>query len=618
MSKWTTVILAVLLLAGLAVAIFVGAPAEPPPAIPPLFLEFARGEVKAVDVKAGTTAIRMERDSKASERWRVLAGTSLVRASSEKVEDLLNDLSRLAPKNLWKATEVKPEERKGWGLDAPLAEVRLGLEGREIRAAFGKRTPEGQNAYAEKDAGGDVWVVPQDVLLTLERMTLDGLRERKPIGLSSWDVKHLRLERSDGVVLEAEKGSATGTWEVTKPYRGPADPQAIDDLLAKVLHVEVAEFVADVNPDLDRYGLLRPRATIALRKQGAEEPVTILLGGEAPGGRAWFAEKGEAAIYACSAEMPGAVLGFDPATIRDRNALRLGWGRSDSIEYRGGEGKDWKLLRVMDRWDLEKPERTPAEGPAVDGMLEILRSTEVVKFLDAEDPAALGLDDPETSPARLSLKGADDSGTRDLVLGARDAEGNAPARLLDPRDPKARGTLFVLPKELLDRLEEGWLSFRSLEVWKLDLSEVRGLSRTMGGKTESYEFEKSAWKAAAGGPAPDGEALTRALSHLLTLRCLGYEARTKEDLGKRGLGDPPATLSLTVRTRGSAKDAKEEARTLLVGAAHEEAPWHYARLADGDLVFRLSPVTMNGPEVVPFLGLISAPFSKEAPEPPPK
>lgn len=615
MSKWTTVILAVLLFAGLAVAIFVGAPEPPAPALPALFLEFARAEVKSLDVTAGTTEIHLEKDAKVQDRWRVLSGKALVRASSEKVEDLLNDLSRLAPKNLWRAGEVKAAERANWGLDKPAAAVRLGFEGREVRASFGKRTPEGMNAYAERDGNGDVWVVPGPVLESLEKLDLAGLRERKPVGLSSYDVRSFSVEREDGAVLEASKGSA-GTWEVTRPYRGAADPQALEELLAKALHVEAVEFVADANPDLDRYGLLRPRTTITLRKNAVETPVVILLGAEAPGGRTYFTEKGEPSVYACGAELPGAVADLDPAKIRDRNALRLGWARLDSLEYRGGGEKSWKLLRMLERWDLEKPERVPAEGPAVEGLLDLLRKTEALRFLDAEDPAALGLDDPEKAPARLLLRGTDDAGTRDLLLGKRDAEGNAPARLLEKGDPGATGTLFLLPKDLLDRLEEGWLSFRGLEVWRLDLTEVRGLTRTMGGRTESFDFERSTWKGPSGGPEPDGAALTRALTHLLTLRCSGYEAKAKEDLGRWGLGDPPATASLTVRTRKSGKDAKDDGRTLVLGS-EAEGGGHFARLSDGDTVFRLPDHTLNGTDVVPLFEILKAPWEKAAPEPPP-
>src|SRR5690349_844458 len=136
----TTVVLALLLLLGLGVAVFVTTPDAPKSAVPPLFLDFARGDVKAVEIHGAGGDVRLERDPADRDRWRVLLGKVPVRASAEKVEDLLNDLSRLAPKNYWKKAEVSPEERKAFGLDAAPVKVSVALEGRTLRASFGGRT----------------------------------------------------------------------------------------------------------------------------------------------------------------------------------------------------------------------------------------------------------------------------------------------------------------------------------------------------------------------------------------------------------------------------------------------------------------------------------------------
>jgi len=60
------------------------------------------------------------------------------------------------------------------------------------------------------------------------------LRERRPVGFGSYEARSLSIRRSDGVAFDAEKGSGS-QWEATAPYRGPADPNALDALLAKVL-----------------------------------------------------------------------------------------------------------------------------------------------------------------------------------------------------------------------------------------------------------------------------------------------------------------------------------------------------------------------------------------------
>jgi hypothetical protein len=606
LKRLTTVILAVLLLAGLGVAIFLSTPPTAKSNVPALFLEFARADVKTLDIRNGEGEVHLERDGTDRERWRVLIGKTPVRASSLKVEDLLNDLSRLAPKNFWAKADVRPEERKGWGIDAAPVQVTLGLEGRTIKASFGARTLEKQNVYAEKDGNGDAYVVPVAAVEPLERARADLLRERSPAGFSSYEARSLSLRRADGLAVDAEKG-AGGTWEVTAPFRGPADPAAIDGLLAKSLGVEVVDFVADGAVDLARYGLLEPRAVLTVHRQGREKPVVLKLGGDAGADKVHFMEEGEASVYTCGPDFPNAVAKFDPAALRDRNLLRIGWAKIDSIEFTHPE-KGWKLLRVLDRWDVEKPERVPAEATLADGLLDEIRKAEVARFLDGEDPATLGLGKAEDAAAVLSLVGVDEAGTRRLLIGKRDAGGKVPARLLPPPGTKGDPPPVLLEPALLDRLEKGWLSFRTREVLKFDLADVKALSRRTAAGEETFLREGTAWKASPGGPEPDADALGAALARLLHLDALAFEARTKEGLEAYGLGEPPAGPAISVTLQKGSEEKRT--RTLVLGGPAEENVSHYARMADGDLVFRLEDRTVSGTTIVNLHELLTAPWTK--------
>jgi len=609
LKRLTTVILAVLLLAGLGAAIFLSTPPAAKSNVPALFLEFARADVKTLDIKNLEGEVHLERDGTDRDRWRVLVGKTPVRASSLRVEDLLNDLARLAPKNFWAKAEVKPEERKGWGIDGAPVQVTLGLEGRTIRASFGARTLEKQNVYAEKDGNGDVYVVPVAAVEPLEKARAEALREKSPAGFSSYEARSLNLRRADGLSVDAEKG-AGGTWEVTAPFRGPADPVAVDGLLAKALGVEVVDFVADGAVDLAPYGLLDPRAVLTVRREGRDRPVVLKLGGDAGADKVYFMEEGEASVYTCGPDFPNAVAKFDPAGLRDRNLLRIGWAKVDSIEFTHPE-KGWKLLRVLDRWDLEKPERTPADTAVVDGLLDEIRKAEVAKFLDGEDPAKLGLAKAEDAAAVLSLVGVDEAGTRRLLLGKRDTEGRVPARLLPPPGTKGDPPPVLLDGAFLDRLEKGWLAWRSREVLSIDLAEVKGLSRRFAGVEESFVREQNVWQAAAGGPVPEGEALTAALTRLLHVDASAFETKAKEGLEKWGLGEPPAGPSISVTLQKGT--GEKRVKTLVIGGPAADGVGHYARMADGDLVFVLPDTMLSGATVVNFHALMTAPWAKPKP-----
>lgn len=614
MSRKTTLILAILLCLLLAVAIFVVPQGPPSSGLPAAFLDFARADVRSLDIKNLSGEIHLERDAKEREKWRVRAGNTLVRAASDKVEDLLNEISRMAPKGLWPKATVKPEERKRWGLDASTLQVTVGLEGRTLKASFGVKTGGGsQGVYAENEAGGDVYVVPSPNVDPLDGAKAAGLRERRPVGFSSYEAKTLSVRRADKVELAAEKAPG-GTWELTAPAAGPADPTKIEDLLSKVLNIEVADFVSDGAPDLGRHGLLEPEATITVRREAREKPVVVILGKPDADGRTCFMEEGEPSIYSGGQDLLKAVQEMDPAAFRDRNLLRIGWAKIDSIEFVHPE-KGWKLLRVMDRWDVEKPERVPADATEVEELLRKIREAEIVKFLDGEDAAKLGLNPPEDAAARLVLTGTDEAGSRTLLFGKKDAEGRVPARLLPPKGAKGDPGPVLVGKDLWDILERDWLSWRGREVLKVEISEVRGISRKTEKGEERYVREYQVWKAVPGGKEPDPAALTSAITHLLTLNCSGFAAKTKEGLDKWGLGDVPAGPAVTVHIRKDA-EKEEHTRTLVFGLEPPGGGSHYARLSDGDLVFLLPDHFANGATVVAFYDLMNGDWAKvpEAPK----
>jgi hypothetical protein len=424
------------------------------------------------------------------------------------------------------------------------------------------------------------------------------------------------------MAVEAAK-TGGGTWEISAPFEGPADPRGIDALLAAALNVEVVDFVADGAPDLEKYGLKSPRATVTIRREGRERPLVLHLGGDAGPDKVWFMEEGENSVYTCGPDLPNAVAKFDPAALRDRNLLRIGWAKIDSMEFShpaagtAGASTDWKLLRVLDRWDVEKPERTPAETTLVDALLDQIRASEVVRFLDGEDPAKVGLGTEAGAAARLVLTGVDETGSRTLLLGKPDAEGNVPARLLPAKGAKDPPPV-LLEGAFLERLEQSWFSFRSREVMRIDLGEVKSLSRKWtraeNPLDETFLRTGNAWKAAPGGKEPDADALGAVLAHLLTVNATAFEARAKEGLEKWGLGEPPAGPAITLALQKG--DGEKRVKTLILGSPVEGAASHYARMADSDLVFRLPDQAVDGAVVVPLWSLLSSPWAKaeKAPE----
>ncbi len=622
MSKWTTIVLAVLLGGALFALVLLQDVPPTPSDVPAALLDFRPAEVEGAELKGAAGSATLARDAKDRERWRVRVKGAMVRANSTTVEELLNELSRLKPRQVFKARDVKTGERERWTLAKPSHEAKLALPGRTLRAAFGAQTLDGVNSYAEREAGGDVFIVPTTAMQAIDRATVEGaLRERKPAGFGSYEAQGIELARKDGSRFVAEKGTAYA-WEVTAPYKGHADPVRMEEFLGRVLGIEVQDFEEDGAPDLDRYGLREPSLTISVRRQGREGPLVLRIGNDVPDRpRTWFSEEGEPSVYSCSRPTADALRAFDPASLRDSNCLRLGYARLDSMEF-SHAGVSWTLRRNVDKWEIEKPERGPAEPDSVEALLEVLRNLQVESFLDAEEPSAHGIPNVPDAPGRLVLTGTGANGNRNLVLG-RPREDGLLAACLDGNKP-----VMLLKSGILDRLRKGWLEFKSREVLKVELAEVRGLSRRTGAGEESFLRAEGTWRQAPGGPEPDGERLTMALSRVLTVRADGFVEKTKGDLDRYGLGEAPAggAITLVLRKEGEAKD---RTATLVIGAEVPGSPGdRYARLADGEFVFRLASRGVRGSEVQEFLAPLLGPLAKapggnrpdapKEPPPPPK
>ncbi len=616
MSRITTIVLAALLLGALLAYLFLSSADPAPPHLPSRFLEFAPDDVVSVDLKSHAGALHLERDGKEAARWRLRIGDALVRADSLQVEELLNDLSRLQPQNRLPDAEITPEERSRWGLDAPTVEVTLNLRGgggaRTIHAGFANRTLDENHVWARRAGDASAWVIPVAGPQAVERLRPEVLRERRPAGFSSSDVQSVRIERPGHPSFAVERASRAD-WSVTEPYRGYAEPAAFETALGRIVGVEVVSFIEDGAVDRDRFGLLEPRATLTVRRQGREAPLTLLFGSAAPDGNIYFMEEGEPAVYACAAAEAAAVVDFAPLAFRDTNLLRIGYASLETVEAIF-PGSHWRLLRVMERWDLDLPERVPAERSEVDDILERLRALEAVRFLDGVDPAAHSLRSADEAKGRIVITALDDGYSRTLLVGTPGEDGLVPVRSLPGPGVPEPGVLALVDPAFVTAMRRDWLGIRDREVLKVDLGEIRGLARRTSEGEEVYRKRGSAWEGNGNAEwEPDADALSVVQALLLNVRCRAWVAKASAGFAKWGLDDPPSTGSITLILEKPAVGGgapTEVRRTLLIGDPAEDGEGRFARMEGGDVVFILPDIVSGGGELRPFLRRLLEPWRK--------
>ena len=333
---------------------------------------FDAGEVQTVTValkdKPAVTLVRKpgskdaERDEDRQDRWTV-NGEQL--AEPAKVSELLDPLSRLEAKSADAALD-KPAAAKlaELGLDAP-GKVTVTLQAkaapgdapppaRTVTLLVGKTTeakaePKPLDPFGPKkdDAKKDVtktlavqvpgrdrvYQVADDVLKFLDRPAL-AYRSRRLFDTAEAKLTAVAVTRDGGEAFAVKSTTRTPPavgvdWALTAPVALPTDAGKTEALVGTWSRLEAAEFVDDAPKpdDLDKkYGLAKPKATVALTFRGKPTPVTLEVGGP---------RDGKPETYARLAG--GGVFTVPTTDTRRRQRRRGGAARAATVEARRRE-----------------------------------------------------------------------------------------------------------------------------------------------------------------------------------------------------------------------------------------------------------------------------------------
>jgi hypothetical protein len=232
-------------------------------------LHVKRDEVKTIEVAGPEGAYALARDEKGD--W-AFTRPLKTRAGRWAVDGLLGTLEglRMDAVAAEQATDLKP-----FGLDKPARVVVLRL------ADGGARTLQvgglsGEKKYNAREAGsGLVAVVPGAVVEDLAK-GMDGLRAKRLLDVSTYDVDGFTVEEEGGKRVYARStvrdkdGVDVYKWKRTQPDGKDLDTNKVQDALFQVGSVEVQEFVDKPQPPA-AYGCDRPALRATLR-MGPDKP----------------------------------------------------------------------------------------------------------------------------------------------------------------------------------------------------------------------------------------------------------------------------------------------------------------------------------------------------------
>jgi hypothetical protein len=321
-----------------------------------------------------------------------------------------------------RVVEEKPTDLARYGLDTPELVVTFEVEkGQVQKLELGAPNFSGGSYYARRGNDPKVYLVSgyaRDKFTT----DLDRLRESAAMKFDVYAATAFRLDRPDGSLKFVKKN---WNWFLETPVAGPADDNEFETVLRQCSELRAADPLDGVEPARlkQAFGPVRYRVSVTL-EQG--EPHVLEIGAAAP----FPANAGQVLALNVARNdyftLPEAALGALDTPLeklRSHDLARFYPFEVKGVTWESG-GARTILAKAKDGgWTWKRKEGdTPLDGARVDEFLGRLRDLKVTAFLDAPDPARLGLAQPA---ARIILDVESKAGVTLLFGPAADGQRTA-------------------------------------------------------------------------------------------------------------------------------------------------------------------------------------------------
>ncbi|MCX7701465.1 MAG: DUF4340 domain-containing protein, partial [Gemmataceae bacterium] len=245
------------------------------------------------------------------------------------------------------------------------------------------------------------------------------------------------------------------------------------------------------------------------------------------------------------------------------------------------------MLEQLDReWKLTAPVMASAERFKASDLASDLARLEAVEYVNdqptPEQLASYGLDQPQLT-VQVTLSDSAEPPHVLLVGKQREMQPEFFAKLA------TSPSVFVIRKDLRDRLDQDSLSYRVKDLWTLTAEDIAQLTIERGTDRVELRREAGAWRITQPFDAPANQTEVRPiLDSLASLRIEGYEAHTTDELDGYGLGQPALRLSFSAREGTGDRAHGSRHWTLLLGKPVPGKSEIYAKREDEPAIFRIA------------------------------
>jgi len=397
----TTVILALVCAALLAVVLFVGKkPAADGAAAGEKLVAVPAADVQSVTLRQDGGSLTLRRDDKGA--WTVAEPLEAA-ADAYEAEALVSALADLRIERVVEAAGGDPQK-----YDIPKREVSLQVKGtaEPIRLLIGPENSLDGSYYAQKAGDPRIVLLPSSLKTSLEKKLID-LRRKDVFRFEAKDVTAVRLQAKD---VRWEARQADGEWRFISPLKTLVKDSAMTSLLESLAGLRAKEFAAEAKTpqDLKACGLDKAEYTVALTLPASSQELVFSL------------HKAEDKTFVTTSQatkiiVPESDVLFDlerkPADLRESKAAVFFSWQADRLTLKKGGLALTVHKAGNEKWFFDAAEKEEADGSKIDSFLRKIEGLEAAEYIDEpKAPAAYGLDKP----------------TAEIVIQTRDAAAEKP------------------------------------------------------------------------------------------------------------------------------------------------------------------------------------------------
>jgi hypothetical protein len=402
------------------------------------------------------------------------------------------------------------------------------------------------------------------------------LRNKSLLTLALGRVQGVEISTAEKRVTLRREGESG--WRITEPMSLPADGDAIDSFLFRLSRLRAVAFEDAPSKPLAEMGLAPPSKRVVVRLKDPEEERTLLLGSEEPGTgdatkpRMYSQVEGISAVALVEKQSLGDVPAV-PEDWRTKALLSFDREKVNRVELRHPDG----LLSVKkmgsNLWEIEAPERLPADTMKVNDLLWTLKDGRVEQFLTGESPV-VSWDNPRVQVSVWS-EGAKEPATL-TVAGPTPEERGFYAR------SSAQEEVVVVAPKLVEELKKSSADqLRDKRMVNFDVPKIQRVQVIWEGRNLELVKKGEMWRMRV--PQEEDVEAQKVSGFLWSVREARFEEILTQAPGPSVTGRDEPYARVTLWTEG-----KDPVASLTVGKEVQERPGRrYAWTGEGSPVYAI-------------------------------